>query len=189
MRPVLHCDLLWQARSSAERVNGKMQESNPLLSWVVWKERRDWWKESKGGGCVCKRPAALTFLWIKHKVFSVLPRRPHLLILHGLCAAHIWNKMPRLLDMLTWTCFMRSTESLTGGCLPLYFSVLSVRMILNFPSFFSHYLKLFSLSVWSLVFLHNAARKKCRISFRMILLYSKSGNLKSARSGSGEKCY
>lgn len=49
MRLVLHCDLLWQARSSAERVNGKMQESNPLLSWVVWKERRDWWKVSKGG--------------------------------------------------------------------------------------------------------------------------------------------
>lgn len=110
MRPVPHCDLLWQARSSAERVNGKMQESNPPLVLSGMEGEKGLTEREQGGEDVCKRPAALTFLWIKHKVFSVLPRRPHLLILHGLCAAHIWNKMPRLLDMLTWTCFMRSAE-------------------------------------------------------------------------------
>lgn len=119
MRPVPHCDLLWQARSSAERVNGKMRESNPLSSWVVWQERRDWWKEQEGED-VCKRPAALTFLWIKHKVFSVLARRPHLL--HPTCAAHIWNKLPRLLDMLMWMYFYQKCWGLTGGCLLLNFS-------------------------------------------------------------------
>lgn len=119
---------------------------SPTPSCPEWYGRREGTDGKRARGeDVCKRPAALTFLWIKHKVFSVLPRRPHLLILHGLCAAHIWNKMPRLLDMLPWTCFMRSAESLTGGCLPLYFSVLSVRMILNF-----HFLFLFFfLIIWN----------------------------------------
>lgn len=119
MRPVPYCDLLWQARSLTQRVNGKIQP--PLVPSGMAEEKGRMEGEQEGED-VCKRPAALTFLWIKHKVFSVLPRRPHLLILH----AHIGNKMPRLLDMLTWMCFYEECRGLTGGCLLLYFFLFKV---------------------------------------------------------------
>lgn len=119
MRPVPYCDLLWQASSLTQRVNGKIQP--PLVPSGMAEEKGRMEGEQEGED-VCKRPAALTFLWIKHKVFSVLPRRPHLLILH----AHIGNKMPRLLDMLTWMCFYEECRGLTGGCLLLYFFLFKV---------------------------------------------------------------
>ncbi len=132
------------------------------------------------GEDVCKRPAALTFLWIKHKVFSVLARRPHLL--HPTCAAHIWNKLPRLLDMLMWVYFYEECWALTGGCLLLNCSCFKCPDDFEFFFLFGLF-EAFLSKPSSFIMLNKnnlgVPGTNTKFPFRMITLYSKSEKWKS----------